>query len=104
MTTFAVIKTGGKEYLVKEGDEIIVDRLENKEKEKIDLETLMIFDDEGKIFELGQPNLEKKVQAEVVSHQKGEKIRVAKFKAKVRYRKVKGFRPHLSTIRILKIN
>lgn len=103
MNKFAVIKTGGKQYLVKEDDQIVVDKLDNKEKEKVELETLAIFDDEGKELEIGTPNLEKKVLAEVVSHDKGEKIRVARFKAKVRYRKVKGFRPLLTTLKIVKI-
>jgi len=103
MGIFAVVKTGGKQYLVKEGEQIVVDRLQNKEKEKIDLETLMIFDEEGKSVDLGAPNLAKKVQAEVISHSKGDKIRVARFKAKVRYRKVRGFRPYLTTLKITKV-
>ncbi len=103
MNNLAIIKTGGKQYLVKEGDEIIVDKIDKREKEKIELETLAIFDEEGNNLELGTPNLEKKVIAEVISHNKGEKIRVARFKAKVRYRKVKGFRPMLSTLKIIKI-
>ena len=103
MATFAVIKTGGKQYLVKEGSEITVDRLGDKEKSKIELETLMTFDEEGKTVDLGMPDLAKKVQAEVISHSKGDKIRVARFKAKVRYRKVRGFRPYLTTLKIIKI-
>jgi len=103
MNTLAVIKTGGKQYLVKEGDLITVDKIEAKEKEKVNLETLMIFDDQGNNLDLGTPTLTKKVEAEVVSHSKGEKIRVARFKAKVRYRRVKGFRPLLTTLRIVKI-
>ena len=103
MATLAVVKTGGKQYLVKEGAEITVDRLANKEKEKVELETLLTFDEEGKAVDLGTPSLSKKVQAEVVSHSKGDKIRVARFKAKVRYRKVRGFRPQLTTLKIIKI-
>jgi large subunit ribosomal protein L21 len=103
MNTLAVIKTGGKQYLVKEGDLITVDKIEAKEKEKVNLETLMIFDEQGNNLDLGTPTLTKKVEAEVVSHTKGEKIRVARFKAKVRYRRVKGFRPLLTTLRIVKI-
>ena len=103
MATFAVVKTGGKQYLVKEGQEIVVDRLAFKEKEKIDLETLMSFDEEGSAIDIGTPLLVKKVQAEVVSNLKGEKIRVARFKAKVRYRKVRGFRAQLTTLKIIKI-
>jgi len=103
MVTFAVVKTGGKQYLVKEGMEIVVDRLDSKEKDKINLETLMTFDEEGKSGDLGTPDLTKKVQAEVVSHFKGDKIRVEHFKAKSRYRKVRGFRPQLTTLKIIKI-
>ncbi len=103
MATFAVVKTGGKQYLVKEGQEIVVDRMASKEKDKVELETLMTFDEEGKGVDIGTPLLTKKVQAEVVSHSKGEKIRVARFKAKVRYRKVRGFRPQLTSLKIVKI-
>ncbi|PIP14969.1 50S ribosomal protein L21 [Candidatus Roizmanbacteria bacterium CG22_combo_CG10-13_8_21_14_all_35_9] len=103
MFRYGVVRTGGKQYLVKEGDLITVDRLETKEKDKIELETLARFDDEGKSVDLGTPDLTKKVQAEVVSHLKGDKIRVARFKAKVRYRRVKGFRPQLTTLKIIKI-
>ncbi|MCX7955889.1 MAG: 50S ribosomal protein L21 [Patescibacteria group bacterium] len=103
MAKFAVIKTGGKQYLVKEEDKIIVDRIEAKEKEKIDLDTLMIFSDDEKEFEMGNPLLGKKVIAEIVSQDKGEKIKILRFKAKVRYRKRKGFRPYLTTLKIIKI-
>lgn len=99
---YAVIKTGGKQYLVKEKDEFYVDRFEGKEKDKIDLDTLMIFDDNQEL-ELGTPILKEKVKAEIVEHVKGDKIRVARFKSKVRYRKVKGFRPYLTKIKIIKI-
>lgn len=102
MVRFAVIKSGGKQYLVKEKDEFYVDRLEGKEKDKIELDTLAIFDEDKK-FELGTPSLDKKVKAEVVEHLKGDKIRVAHFKSKVRYRKVKGFRPYLTKLKIVKI-
>ena len=102
MGKFAVVKTGGKQYLVKENDEIVVDRLDAKEKDVLELETLAVFDPE-KDIELGTPSLEKKVKAEVISNLKGEKIRVARFKAKSRYRKVKGFRPFLSKIKITRI-
>lgn len=111
MVDYAVVKTGGKQYLVKENDMITVDKLsdfteasaEKEKKETVELETLAIFDTEGKTFELGTPFLTKKVKAEIVFTGKGEKIRVARFKAKVRYRKVRGFRPQLTTLKITKI-
>jgi len=98
----AVIKTGGNQYLVKEKDEIFVDRLAHDQGEKIELETLLVFENK-KIVELGQPTTKTKVIAEAVENLKADKIRVAKFKAKVRYRRVKGFRHQLTKIKIIKI-
>ncbi|MCX7881292.1 MAG: 50S ribosomal protein L21 [Patescibacteria group bacterium] len=100
----AVIKTGGKEYLVKQGDEIIVDYLGKEPKTKVEFATLAIFDEKGERLDLGKPELEKKVKGEIVENFKGKKIRVAKFKAKVRYRRVKGFRQILTKVRIGEIN
>lgn len=101
MVKMAVVKTGGKQYLVQEGDEIIVDRLEAVEKADVDLETLATF--EGEAVNLGAPSLTDKTKATVVAQVKGDKIRVAKFKAKVRYRRVQGFRPQLTKLKITKI-
>jgi large subunit ribosomal protein L21 len=103
MVSLAVVKTGGKQYIVRENDLITVDKLDVKEKGEVELVTLATFDEEGKSVELGTPELKSKVKAEVVAQGKGEKIRVARFKAKVRYRKVKGFRPLLTTLKIKKI-
>lgn len=103
MTKYAVVKTGGKQYLVKENDEIVVDRLEGKENEKIELDKLAEFADDTLNLQLGAPVLKEKIAATIISHLKGDKIRVAKFKAKVRYRRVKGFRPALTKLKIVKI-
>ena len=103
MVTYAVVKTGGKQYLVKEGMIITVDQLNVEEGKKVKLETLLKFDEEGKAFELGQPILEEKVSAEVIDNVKGDKIRIAKFKAKSRYRKVRGFRARLTKLKIIKV-
>lgn len=103
MVTYAVVKTGGKQYLVKEGITIIVDKLNLEKGTKIELETLLKFNEEGKAFKLGQPLLKEKVSAEVIDNVKGDKIRIAKFKAKSRYRKVRGFRARLTKLKITKI-
>ncbi len=103
MTKFAVVKTGGKQYLVKENEQIVVDRLAVKQEEKVELEKLAQFDDDKLSLQLGKPALKEKLTATVVEHLKGDKIRVAKFKAKVRYRKVRGFRSRLTKIKIVKI-
>jgi len=99
----AVVRTGGKQYLVKENDVIIVDQIQAKPKDKLELETLATFAEDGSQLDLGRPALKTKVKARLLENLKGDKIRVAKFKAKVRYRKVKGFRARLSKIKIIKI-
>lgn len=103
MTKLAVVKTGGKQYLVKEDQELVVDHLEGKQNAEIALEVLATFDEDKKTTELGKPSLKEKAKAKLIEHFKGEKIRVARFKSKVRYRKVRGFRPSLSLIKIIKI-
>lgn len=102
MTKFSVVKTGGKQYIVKQEDILVVDRMLQKENEVIELETLATFDEEGKDIELGAPYLAVKTKATVLEHMKGDKLRISKFKAKVRYRRVTGFRPYLTKIQIVK--
>ncbi len=103
MASYAVIKTGGKQYLVEEGMVITVDQLNLEKGTKTKLDVLLKFDKEGKVFELGNPLLKERVSAEVVDNVKGDKIRIAKFKAKSRYRKVRGFRARLTKLMIVKI-
>ena len=103
MVTYAVVKTGGKQYLIKEGMTVTVDQLNLEKGKKTQLEVLLKFDEEGKAFELGQPLLKEEVSAEVIDNVKGEKIRIAKFKAKSRYRKVRGFRARLTKLKIIKV-
>ena len=102
MTKVAVIQTGGKQFLVKENDEIIVSRTDGKENDTIELDTLAIFDGEN-AMSIGTPVLPTRTKAVIVGDVKGDKVRIARFKAKVRYRKVTGFRPQLTKIKILSI-
>ncbi len=103
MQTFAVVQIGGKQYVVSEGDQLIVENIGKEQNATLDLPVLMTFDAEGKDVQIGAPELTTKATAEVVENMKGNKLRISKFKAKVRYRKVMGFRPHLSKIKITKI-
>lgn len=100
---YAVVKTGGKQYLVKDQMEITVDLMDSEKGKKVELEALLKFDDEGKTFELGTPFLKAKVTAEVIDNVLGEKIRIARFKAKSRERKVRGFRAKLTKLKIVKV-
>lgn len=101
MTKFAVISTGGKQYLVKPDDTIIVDQIASKENSEVELQALALFDENGEGIELGDPALKTAVKAKLIGHVKGDKVRISRFKAKVRYRKVRGFRASLSKIKIL---
>lgn len=95
---YAVFRSGGKQYKVSKGDIIEVDRLNVVGKEIIfDDVLLWVSNNETKI---GTPKLKVKIKAKVLGQIKGDKIRVAKFKAKVRYRRVMGFRPYLTRLQI----
>ncbi|MBI2032017.1 MAG: 50S ribosomal protein L21 [Candidatus Levybacteria bacterium] len=96
---YVVFKTGGKQYRATVGDVLDVDRIPDaKDKIIIDSVLLQVADSDIKI---GKPYLSgAKISAKVLGEKRGEKIRVAKYKAKVRYRKVNGFRAMLTTIKI----
>lgn len=101
---YAVIATGGKQYKVSVGDIIEIDRLSNKKGENVDFNDVLLVVSNGDV-KVGKPNVDgTKVSATVLEVKRGEKIRVAKFKAKSKYRRSKGFRAELSQIKIEKIN
>lgn len=100
---YAVIDFKGHQYQVQPDEELIVDRLDLDEDKEFEIDKVLLIKN-GKKVKLGQPVVEKsKVTAKVLEHFKGDKIRVAKFRPKTRYRRVKGFRPYLTKIRILDI-
>jgi len=103
MKTHAVIEVGGKQYLVQKNDEIIVENLNREAEETVEFPALLAFDSDKSDAQIGAPELKEKVTAKVLENMKGDKIRVAKFKSKVRYRKVRGFRPQLTRIKITAI-
>lgn len=99
---YAVIKTGGKQYKVTEGDVLEVDNLNAKEGAVTFDNVLLLVSDEH--VEIGKPFIvNAKVKAKLLENKKGEKVRVAKFKSKVRYRRAVGFRASVSKIQIEKI-
>ncbi|KXK12302.1 MAG: 50S ribosomal protein L21 [Microgenomates bacterium OLB23] len=100
---FAVIQTGGKQYVVRKDDEITVDNLNVAQDADVEFETLAEGDDEKNDITLGKPFLTSKVKGKVLENVKGDKIRVARFKSKVRSRKVRGFRAALSRVKITTI-
>ena len=101
---YAVVKFSGKQYKVSEGDVIDVDRILNlKPKDKIEIPEVLLFVS-GSNITLGKPLVKRvKVEGTVMEHLRGEKIRVAKFKAKVRYRRTAGHREMLTRLKIEQI-
>jgi len=99
---FAVIKTGGKQYKVKEGDKLILEKLEGKEGKKIDFKDVLLFADEkSNELELGKPLLKgKKVSGSVQKQFRDRKITIIKFKSKTRYRRKQGHRQNHTLVKI----
>jgi len=104
MLTIAIIKTGGKQYKVKEGQELKVEKLPDEAGAKVKLETLLIADNEsGEIKSIGTPSLGDQVGAEVLETGKAKKIIVVKYKSKTRYKRTRGHRQPYTKIKIEKI-
>lgn len=100
---YAVIKTGGKQYRVAEGDVLNVEKLNAEAGSEVVFDEVLtvVNDDDVKI---GQPVVEgAKVTAKVVEQGKGEKILVFKYKAKSNYRKRQGHRQPFTKVEISKI-
>lgn len=96
---YAVLRTGGKQYRISKGTVIEVDKLSDENKEITFSDVLLLVQD-GSV-KIGAPVLnEVKIKATIKENFKGEKIRVSKFKSKVRYRRVMGFRAQLSRLEI----
>jgi len=103
MSKIAVIKTGGKQYKVKEGQSLKVEKLDKKEGEKVKFDTLLVADVDGKSLELGKPLVKKQVEAEVIKEGKSVKVSVVKYKNKTRYLRNKGHRQAFTEVKITAI-
>jgi len=102
MTQFAVIKTGGKQYIVTEGQTLTVEKLIH-DGDKVTFDEVLLVADE-KEASIGQPVVKgAKVTATVVGEGKGEKKIVFRFKSKTRYHKKKGHRQPFTKVKITKI-
>jgi large subunit ribosomal protein L21 len=96
----AVIKTGGKQYLVKPGDKLKVEKLDKKEGEEFSFSDVLLVE-KSKKLEIGNPLVKDvKVEAKVLSHGKGDKIIVFKYKPKKRESRKIGHRQPYTEIEI----
>jgi large subunit ribosomal protein L21 len=98
----AIIKTGGKQYIVKPGDKLKVEKLEKKEGEEFSLSEVLLVEKNNKV-EIGNPLVKADVTAKVLSHGKGEKIIVFKYKPKKRESRKIGHRQPYTEIEIIGI-
>lgn len=99
----AVIKTGGKQYIVEPGKKIEIEKIDKKEGEEIVFSDVLLVK-KGNSLKIGNPLVKgAKVIGKVLKQKKGEKIIVFKFKPKKRYRKRKGHRQLITEVKIDKI-
>lgn len=99
--TFAIIKTGGKQYKVSEGDVVTIEKLAEAPKgNKVTFEEVLLIDRDGDV-QIGTPMLSgAKVSAEVVDEGLGKKLVVIHYKAKVRHKKISGHRQPFTKVKI----
>ncbi|MCL5676144.1 MAG: 50S ribosomal protein L21 [Patescibacteria group bacterium] len=100
---YAVVKINGKQYQVCQGQSLLVDKINKNKGEELEFKEVYLLNEEGKIT-VGQPLVNGVTVKAVVEEQiKGDKVVVAKYKSKVRYRRKKGFRAKLTQIKITSI-
>ena len=100
---YAIIESCGRQYKVAEGDVVFFEKIDVEEGKKVTFDKVILVSEEGKI-EVGTPNVKGvKVEGKVVSHGKGKKIRVYKYKAKKNYRRTQGHRQPYTKVEITEI-
>lgn len=100
MSKFAVIKTGGKQYLVEEGDKIKIEKLPQEEGEEVKFDKVLMRAT-NRSFKVGDPEVDRyKVEGKIVEQGRDDKVVVYKKKAKKRYEKKQGHRQPYSIVEI----
>lgn len=100
----AVIRTGGKQYIVEPGKKLKIEKLEKEAGEQISFSDVLLTENEGKI-EIGNPIVKgAEVKAKVLRQDKAEKIIIFKYKSKKRYKRKIGHRQPFTEVEILSIN
>ena len=101
---YAVIKTGGKQHKVAEGEILIVEKLKASEGEPVDITDVLLIEKDGEVT-LGSPFIEgAKVTAKILRHGKEDKVTIIKMKRRKDYRKKQGHRQNYSEIQIEQIS
>ena len=101
---YAVVTTGGKQYRVEAGSELIIERLSEEPGASITFDRVLLVGD-GDAVTIGSPTVEgASVSGTVVAEELGPKLIIFKFKQKVKYRRTRGHRQHLTRVRIDEIS
>jgi large subunit ribosomal protein L21 len=98
---YAIVKTGGKQYRVEEGQTLLVERLPQEEGATVVLAPLLYAADEAVFDADGLKKVS--VKAKIVAHERGEKLRVFKFKPKRGYKRTTGHRQELTRLEITEV-
>ena len=99
---YAIIQTGGKQYKVQVGDEVLVEKLDAEVGTEVTLDVLLVAD--GETVTVGKPVVEGvKATAKVLEHGKGKKVIVFKYKPKKNIRKKRGHRQPFTNVEITAI-
>jgi len=102
MSTYAIVESGGKQYRVEKGQSLLVDRIAEDEGAKIPLRAVMLRSGDDTV--IAPADLAKvKVEAKVAGHERGEKVKVFKYKAKKGYRKRRGHRSELTRLEVTEV-
>ncbi len=97
---YAIIESCGKQYKVSEGDVVFFEKLDTEEGKKVTFDKVVLVSEEGKV-QVGNPYVKGiKVEGKVVSHGKGKKIIVYKYKPKKNYRRTQGHRQPYTKVEI----
>jgi len=97
---YAIVNIAGQQFKVEKDRKVYVNRLEQKEGDKVEFDNVLLIDDEKEV-KIGKPTVEgAKVSAKVLSHLKGDKVIVFKKKRRKGYKVKRGFRPYLTQIQI----
>lgn len=100
---YAIIKTGGKQFKVQEGDEIFIEKLSTDVDETVEFNEVLLISNDG--LTIGNPTVAgATVTGKVDKHGKGTKITVFKYKAKKNYHRKQGHRQPFTKVTIEKIN
>lgn len=103
MSKTAVIKTGGKQYVVEPGSKIKIEKIKGKENDSVKFDQVLLVSEEKEV-KIGEPVVKGAVvEGKILEQTRDKKISVVKYKPKTRYKRNVGHRQHYTRVEITKI-